>query len=241
LLNSKRNKNTLKPGEWYCPNCNILNFSCRTICIRCNTDKPLSFEKGEKNGFAKERKLEVKDSNKKEYKDGKHRRISKRNDVKQEEFKKNKKSRERSRERFGRESESQESGLTSSGYSKSYDRSPTGNKFQENVNTSISQNPTHQSQPNAANFVENIINIAKSLTNFATNNSALNNVNQQNIGQQNVFCPNYNQGGTIPLQTLVQSFLGILSQKMDQRSFYEFSNTFIGLINQYIMNGSVSN
>jgi hypothetical protein len=78
-LNIKRNKTSLKPGEWFCPSCNILNFSVRTVCVRCFTEKPVGYDKNtESRGSRKAKYNEVKESKK-----NKERRVVKRSQSKE--------------------------------------------------------------------------------------------------------------------------------------------------------------
>ena len=252
FLNIKRNKTSLKPGEWFCPNCNILNFSVRTVCVRCFTDKPVGNDKNtESRGSRKSKYHESKESKK-----NKERRVVKRSQSK--EMKPLKDDMNHKRKNSGR-SYHDDSSENSQKYEKKRrdnDLDKSNNITQQtqynnlnaevnntSVNYQFSQGQSALQQPGNNNFVENLFNLAVSIGNMNRNNSVLNNVNvnQHNISQQNVFCPNYNQGSNIQLHSLVQSFLYIMSQKMEQRAFFEFSNTFINLINQFIMNGTVSN
>ena len=90
------------------------------------------------------------------------------------------------------------------------------------------------------NVVENFLNLALSLGNFPRNNNGI--MNNINLNQsQNGFGLDHSQGNNLQLQSIVQSFLFFMSQKMDQKAFSEFSITFINLINHFIINGSVKN
>lgn len=254
FLNIKRNKSTLKPGEWFCPNCNILNFSVRTVCLRCFTEKPVFNERYlDSKGIKKYRNKEVRESKNNKEKREFRRSQSKETNFIKEEGKSKRKFSSRSNQddssensqnfaKKRRDNDSEKSNSTTTQVNQ-YNNITNSDVQNSNQNYQFSQNLSTSQQLGSNSFMENFINLAVSIGNMNRNNNIMNsvNVNQHTFSQQNVFCQNYSNGSSIQLHSLVQSFLYIMSQKMEQRAFCEFSNTFINLINQFIMNGTVSN
>ena len=291
FLNNKRNKCSLKPGEWYCPICNILNFSVRTVCLRCFTDKPSLTKKFSQDSFSDVKRGEkhpligkdrreahkelknIKFNSNKEVATNSKSRTYESKEIKMNAFKTN--SKKDGEFRTGSVSLNKKRSLNSSRENKKddyYQKEKSSNhyhNFQNQLNcinekvcdsynlqfetqsncqseyNSSSQTHNYQNHVNNQgninnNVVENFLNLALSLGNFPRNNNGI--MNNINLNQsQNGFGLDHSQGNNLQLQSIVQSFLFFMSQKMDQKAFSEFSITFINLINHFIINGSVKN
>lgn len=275
LLNNKRNKVMLKPGEWFCPMCNILNFSVRTICCKCFTEKPSpnhntkSEEKSNNTKKGKDRHKSIEDhgnfrtNRNKETINNKARHNGNKETI-MDSNRENARNELENRDRSSRiddytfnknpreDSQIEQQYDISSNYYQQIQSNCQTQKFNDHYNqnyqshsqgekiNSNSFNQSYQSnQQLNANGVENIMSLALSLGNLSRNNNNINNINFNQ--SQNVSCLDSNQGNSVQLQSLVQSFLFIMSQKMDQIAFCEFSTTFINLINHFISKGSVKN